>query len=92
MNTNDVRVRRRGNYVAAKIEMICNEEIAEAAKMVLKSQHATSLDELVVQTSRLFGIRSTSGTIAERIKSVINEIIGQNDLKVLPNGMVDLVG
>ncbi|WP_094227780.1 DUF3320 domain-containing protein [Methanolobus psychrotolerans] len=91
LDINDVKIRRRGNGVPAKVEMICNEEIAEAAKLVLKNQHATSPDELVVQTSRLFGIRSTSGMTVERIKGVINEMIGKNDLKVLPNGMVDLV-
>jgi very-short-patch-repair endonuclease len=91
MDINDVKVRRRGNEVAAKIEMICNEEIAEAAKLVLKSQHATSPDELAIQTSRLFGIRSTSGTIAERIKGVVSKMIDKNELRVLSSGMVDLV-
>jgi very-short-patch-repair endonuclease len=91
MDINDVKVRRRGKEVAAKVEMICNEEIAEAAKLVIKSQHATSPDELVVQTSRLFGIRSTSGTIAERIKGVVSKMIDKNELRVLSSGMVDIV-
>jgi len=90
MDINDVKVRRRGKEVAAKIEMICNEEIAEAVKIVLRTQHATAPDELVVQASRLFGIRSTSASIAERIEGVINGMISKKELRSLPSGMVDL--
>jgi len=91
MDINDVKVRRRGGKVAAKIVMICNEEIAEAVKLVLKSQHATSPDELVVQASRLFGIRSTNTAIAERVEGVINGMISKKELCNLPTGVVDLV-
>ncbi|MDK2831241.1 DUF3320 domain-containing protein [Methanolobus sp. WCC1] len=84
------KVRQRGNGVPAKIEMICDEEISEAIKLVLKTQHATSPDELATQTSRLFGIRSTSEMVAERIKSVMNSLLNRNHLRTLPNGMIDI--
>jgi hypothetical protein len=87
---NDVNVRRRCNGVAAKIEKICNEEIAEAVKLIIRTQHATLPDELVVQTSRVFGIRSTRGIVAERIEDVVNELIDNDELRILSNGMVDL--
>lgn len=87
---NDVNLRRRCNGVAAKIEMICDEEIAEAVKLVIRTQHATLPYELVVQTSRVFGIRSTSKIASERIEDVVNELISNDELKILSNGMVDL--
>jgi very-short-patch-repair endonuclease/DNA polymerase III delta prime subunit len=90
LDTNDVNVRRRGEEVAAKIDLICDEEISEAAKIILKNQHATHPDELAVQTSRLFGIQSTSKKISQRINDVINQMIEQEECMLLSNGMVDL--
>lgn len=86
---NRTKVRQRGKSFPAKIELICDEEISEAIKLVIKAQHATSPDELAIQTSRLFGIKSTSEMVAERINNVINSLIEMKKLKKLSNGMLD---
>ena len=66
-----IPVRRRGIDPPPDISLICEEEIAEAAKMVLESQFATAKDELVVATARLLGIGSTRHRVATRIGRVI---------------------
>lgn len=85
-----VRVRRRSGDSPAKIELICDEEIAEALKLVLKQQFATMPDDLIVQSSRVLGFKATSEGIAGRIRIVIDKLVKQGDLKPLSNGMVDL--
>ena len=70
--------------------LICDEEIAEAIKLVLKNQFATFSEELVLQSSRLLGFRATSEVVANRIDSIIRKMIKQKELKHLPNEMIDL--
>ena len=90
-STNDsVQVRCRRGDPPAKIEYICDEEIAEAIKMVLTRQFATPLDDLIVQSSRLFGIQATRGATSKRIKAVIDSLIKTDELQYLSNGMIDL--
>ncbi len=86
----EIQVRRRSGDPPAKIELICDEEIAEAVKLVLKHQFATMPDDLMFQSSRVLGIRATSEGSAGRIKIVIEKLINQGDLRHLSNGMVDL--
>lgn len=85
-----VKVRRRSGDTPAKIELICDEEIAEAVKQVLKQQFATMPDDLIVQSSRVLGFKSTSEGIAGRIKNVIDNLVKRGDLKLLSNTMIDL--
>jgi superfamily I DNA and/or RNA helicase/very-short-patch-repair endonuclease len=90
VNNQVVPVRRRGGDLPAKIDLICDEEIAEAIKLVLKNQFATFSEELVLQSSRLLGFRATSEVVANRIDSIIRKMIKQKELKHLPNEMIDL--
>jgi len=85
-----VKVRRRSGDLPAKIELICDEEIAETIKLVIKHQFATMEDDLILQSSRVLGFKSTSEGISKRIKTVIQKLIDNNELKRLSNDMIDL--
>jgi len=84
-----IPVRRRYEDPPAKINLICDEEIAEAVKLVLKHQYATSPTDLIVQSSRLLGIQATSSAVTKRIKTIINKLLDQRELQPTPNGMID---
>jgi very-short-patch-repair endonuclease len=89
-NNQIVRVRRRCGDTSVKIELICNEEIAETIKLVLKHQFATQQDDLIVKSSRVLGFKATSEAVTERIKTVIENLVSQSKLYHLSNGMIDL--
>ena len=84
------RVRRRLQDPPARMALICDEEIAEAVKLVVRYQSATLLDDLATQTSRLLGIQSTSAGARDRIESVIRGLLQGGALRELQNGMIDL--
>ncbi|HVT04157.1 MAG TPA: DUF3320 domain-containing protein, partial [Thermoanaerobaculia bacterium] len=67
----DVKVRRRSVDPPPKIELISDEEIASAILLVLKTQYSLPSEELILQTSRALGIKSTSGETAEKINFVL---------------------
>jgi very-short-patch-repair endonuclease len=83
-----IPVRRRCGDPPAKIELICDEEIAEVVKLVLKYQFATLPNDLIVRSSRLLGIQATRGVTADRIKAVIEKLIDEGELQQMPNGMI----
>ena len=62
------------------ISLICDEEIAEAVKVVLESQFATAKDELVVKVARLLGIGSTRHNVASRLGRVIGDLANEGEL------------
>ena len=82
--------RKRTGDPPLKIEFICDDEIAEAIKLVLKYQFATSREDLSIQTSRVFGFNATKATVSKRIDKVIGTLLNKKIFKVLPNGMIDL--
>jgi len=86
----DVSARRRTGDPPAKLELICDEEIAEAVKLVLKHQFATQEHDLIVKSSRILGIRVTGEAAAARIRAVIEKLIGMGELRRLSSGMIDL--
>ena len=90
INNGNVQARRRSVDPPAKIELICDEEIAEAVKIVLKKQFSTPLDELIVQTSRLLGFQATRVTVSKQIREVVCALIEKGDLQHLSNGMINL--
>ncbi len=81
-------LRRRDGDASAKIEWICDEEIKEAIRFVLDSQYSTPLEDLIVQTSRALGIKTTRKNTWERIENLILSGIENNELTVLPNKMI----
>jgi very-short-patch-repair endonuclease/DNA polymerase III delta prime subunit len=84
-----VKVRRRCGDPPARIGMICDDEIAEAVKIVISRQFATPRDELVKQTSRILGFKVTRGGTASRIGNVVNWLLETGELEILPNGMIN---
>ena len=84
-----ILVRRRTGDPPAKINLICDEEIVEAIKIVLQTQYASPTEEIIKQTSRLFGIKVTRGATAKRIDSVIKKLLEEEKLETLSNGMID---
>ncbi len=84
------RVRRRVHDPPARIALICDEEIGQAVKLVVRYQSATLMDDLVTQASRLLGIQSTSAGTRERIETVVRSLVQGGVLRELQNGMIDL--
>lgn len=89
-NNGPIIVRCRLGDPPAKINLICDDEIAEAVKIVIKTQYASPMDEIIKQTSRLFGIKVTRGTTAKRIKKVVEKLIDNNELEIQSNNMINL--
>jgi very-short-patch-repair endonuclease len=85
----EVRVRPRQGDPPAKIELICDEEIVEAIKLVLRRQFASLPVDLIAQSSRLLGIRRIRAGIEKRVMKVVRKLIKQGDLQETPNGMID---
>ena len=83
-------VRRRSGDPPAKINLICDDEIAEASKIVIRTQYASPMAEVVRQTSRLFGIKVTRGTTAKRIEGVIQQLVENGELEIQSNGMINI--
>ncbi len=83
-----VTVRQRDGDVSLDIDLICDEEIAEAAKSVLSWQHGTPFEGLIVASSRLLGFRSTRQNVSERIESVVRSLLAKGTLTRESNGMV----
>ena len=81
-------VRRRKGSLSTRMELICDEEIEEALNIVLRHQGTTSVDTLITQTSRLFGIQATRETTSARIKSSIEGLVKKGAIEHLPNAMV----
>jgi len=80
---------RRGGTLP-KIELICDEELAETVKLVLRNQFATMPDKLIIQASRLLGFLATSEATAARIDRAIEGLPRDGILREKPDGMLDL--
>ncbi|TMS40529.1 MAG: DUF3320 domain-containing protein, partial [Methanobacterium sp.] len=86
-----VVVRRRTGNPPAKMDLISPDEIEAAVRIILKSQYATQVDELVREVSRVFGAKVTRSPAITRIKSVINDMIQKGQIEERADGMIDLV-
>lgn len=84
-------LRRRDGDASARIEWICDEEIKEAVRFVLNSQYSTPLEDLIVQTSRVLGIKTTRKNTKERIEKLVQEGIKNKELTLMPNEMIYFV-
>ena len=85
-----LKPRLRTDDPPPKIELICNAEIAEAIKLALEHQFATPKGDLITQASRILGIQATGSLVSKRINNVIGLLLHKQEIKTLPNGMVDL--
>jgi superfamily I DNA and/or RNA helicase/very-short-patch-repair endonuclease len=83
--------RQRTGDTPAKIDLICDEEIEEALKMVIGNQYATAPEELVKQAGYIFGIKVIRGATADRINGVLETLIQRGELQKAQNGMVNIL-
>lgn len=68
----DPPVRRRGDSDAARdIELICPEEIARAARLVLEAQFGMAAEDLAGQAARLLGFQHAGTKISQRVDAVV---------------------
>jgi very-short-patch-repair endonuclease len=86
----EIPVRRRGGDVPAKIELICDEEITEAMKLVLKAQYATVPEDLMTVAAKLLGLRVITSAVIERIQTIMHGLMEREVLQQMPNGMIQL--
>ncbi|WP_372370610.1 DUF3320 domain-containing protein [Candidatus Uabimicrobium sp. HlEnr_7] len=85
-----VIVRRRFNDPPAKVDFICDEEMNTALKLVIKRQHATKIKDLIKQASRYMGFKTVTRTVSDKIGTLVEELVVQQVLVELSNGMLDL--
>ena len=90
IHSKQIHVRTRCNDSPMKIELISDEEIAEAIVLVLKHQYSTPQNELAIPVSRLFGFKSTSAQTAEYIDRVIKKMLRTNRLTKNNNGLITI--
>ncbi|MGI6481948.1 MAG: DUF3320 domain-containing protein [Methanobacterium sp.] len=86
----DTVVRLRTGDPPPRIDLISDEEIEKAIIMVIDNQFATEQKDLILQVSRLLGFKTTRGNISERINSIIKELLSDEELVKMPNGMINL--
>lgn len=90
-HSDEVPVRRRMDDPSPRMDLICDEEVMEAARLVLKQQFDTPLPDLVVQVSRVLGFQATREGTVEWIEKIISKMVEAGELAPLPNGMLHLV-
>lgn len=81
-------LRRRCGDKSVKIEWICDEEIIQAICFVLTNQYSTAQEDLIVQTSRVLGIKVVRQNAKNRIENIIGSLIREDYLVKLPNEMI----
>ena len=70
-----------------KIELVCDEEIAEAAKLVVKRGYGMRRDDVPAETARALGFGRLTRGVRARIAGVVGSLIENGDL-VERNGEV----
>lgn len=85
-----IEARYRDDPHMLNIDLICDEELKEAVKVALQAQYATPKETLPVAAARSLGFRQTSRAIRERLANVIDDMLKEEQLVQLPNGMLDL--
>ena len=75
-----VIVRRRNGDPPARVELIADAELAEAVQLVLRTEFATPREELIDAAARRVGIQATSGAVAARLATVIDDEVRRGRL------------
>ena len=81
----DIPIRRRKK---PKIEWICDEEIAEAMKLVITIQGAIPRNALIAESVKLFGYKSVRKIAVQQMKPILDKLIKIGTFQILSNGMV----
>lgn len=74
------RLRRRTGDPAAKIDLICDDEIRLAILKALDVQFNASREDAVLQASRALGFAATHGDTASRIDQVLQAMIAKGEI------------
>ena len=90
INGKEIKARYRDDPHILNIDLICDEELKEAVKSALRLQYATPKETLSVISARYLGFRQTSTAIRERIADVVEDMLSEEQLVQLPNGMLDI--
>lgn len=84
----DRLLRKRCGDTSVKIEWICDEEIAQAVFFVLNNQYSTAQEDLISQAARALGIKVVRKNAKDKINNIIESLIQDNRLTILPNNMI----
>ncbi len=85
----EIVVRLRTGDLPLRIDLISDEEIEVAIKMVIENQFATEQQDLITQVARLLGFKTTRGNISKRVDTLIKKLLSDEELVKKPNGMID---
>jgi very-short-patch-repair endonuclease len=84
----EVKLRSRAGMKGKDIDLICNEEIAEAMARVAERAYGASETELVTQASRLLGFDRTTAAMQARLTGILRNLVAKGELSVEGNGVV----
>ena len=87
-NQRKVVVRKRTDDPKPDIQLICEEEIQEAVRVVLKAQFSTALEDLALAASRLLGFQATRDDTCRKIQRVIEGMVQTGELEQMPNDAI----
>jgi len=87
--TPEAVLRKRKPNHGIDIDWICNEEINQAINYILRQQYATTKDDLIFSTLKIFGLSRRTDKAVSRITNVIQNKIKTSELEVLSNGKID---
>jgi very-short-patch-repair endonuclease len=87
-NPKKIKARKRTEDPNPDIELICDEEIQEAVRLVLNAQFSTALEDLAIATSRLLGFQATRDDTSRKIQGVIRAMIVAAELEQMPTGAI----
>jgi hypothetical protein len=82
-------LRRRSPDQGIVIDWICDQEISEVINYILHQQYATTKDDLITSSLKIFGLQRRTDKAVSRITMVIQNKIKTNELEVLTNGKID---
>jgi len=84
----NIPVRKRGREIKPVIDLISDDEIAEALKLVLSQHGAMSERELFARTYRLFGFNNLGTRIKNRFNMILQRLDNFEEIDRLPDGTV----
>ncbi|XGI84692.1 DUF3320 domain-containing protein (plasmid) [Halorutilales archaeon Cl-col2-1] len=70
----EIEVRERKSKRLKDIEWISEEEIEKGIRKILQNEIETSKDDLIKETSRLFGFGRTSQAVSDRISEIVDSL------------------
>ncbi|MFP4054407.1 MAG: DUF3320 domain-containing protein, partial [Phycisphaerae bacterium] len=81
-------VRRREDESLRDADLICDEEIAAAAKLLLEAQMGMGSEDLVVQVARVLGFKLTGPNIRQRVQDVLAAAVARGELQEDDSGLL----